>query len=102
MPQPMHTNNRFFDDIARVVTGAAGAVQGVRTDVETALRLRVERAAQDLDLASREDVDALRDLLASTRAEMEALRERLAALEAQLTAVSGTGADGKPGGASSG
>lgn len=98
----MHTNNRFFDDIARVVTGAAGAAQGVRADIETALRLRVERAAQDLDLASREDVEALKDLLASTRAEMDALRERLAALEAQLPAASKRGKGARSGGRSSG
>lgn len=82
----MHTNNRFFDDIARVITGAAGAAQGMRADVETALRLRVERIAQDLDLAAREDVDVLRALVAKTTAEVETLRERVAALEAELAA----------------
>lgn len=82
----MHTNNRFFDDIARVVTGAAGAARGVRSDVETALRLRVERIAHDLDLAAREDLDALKALVAKSTAEVEALRERVAALEAELAA----------------
>ncbi|MFP3944600.1 MAG: accessory factor UbiK family protein [Alphaproteobacteria bacterium] len=92
----MHTNNRFFDDIARVVTGAAGAAQGVRADVETALRLRMERVAQDLDLASREDVEALKDLLAKTNSEMETLRARLDALEAELAAVKAPGTQKKP------
>ena len=83
----MHTNNRFFDDIARVVTGAAGAAQGVRADVETALRLRMERIASDLDLAAREEVDALKALMAKTTAEVETLRERVAVLEAELAAA---------------
>lgn len=87
----MQTRNRFFDDLARVVTGAAGAAQGVRAEVETALRLRMERAAQELDLASREDVAALRDLLAAVDARLEALEARLAALEAPPAEASGAG-----------
>lgn len=83
----MQTNNRIFDDIARVVTGAAGAAQGVRDELQTALRLRLERAAHDLDLVAREDFEVVRLMAEEARAEVAALRARVAELEARLAAA---------------
>ena len=39
----MQSQNRFFDDLARVVTGALGTLSGVKTEVEARLRDQLER-----------------------------------------------------------
>ena len=91
------TSNRLFDDFARLVTDAAGAAQGVRREVETVVKSQVERLLKDMDIASREQVDVLRDMVVAAREENEQLTLRLAALEARLAALEGappsTGAD---------
>lgn len=74
--------NRFFDDLSRIATDAAGMAQGVRREVETAVKGQVERLLRDIDVATREEVEVLRDLVAGLRQENERLALRIAALEA--------------------
>lgn len=78
------TQNRVFDEIARLFTNAAGAAQGVRQEVETLVRSQAERLVADLDLVSREDFEVVRDMARMAREENEALKLRIEALEAQL------------------
>ncbi|WP_342109245.1 accessory factor UbiK family protein [Methylobacterium sp. SI9] len=79
----MPPSNRLFDDLARLMTDAAGAAQGVRREAETVARAQLERVIRDLDIASREELDVLRDLVTSLQAQNEALAARVAALEAK-------------------
>lgn len=81
--------NRFLDDIARLVTDAAGAAQGVRREVETTVRGQIERLIKDMDVATREEVDVLRDMVVAAREENERLAARLQALEDRLAARDG-------------
>ena len=83
------TSNRFLDDIARLVTDAAGAAQGVRREVETVVRTQFERLLRDMDVATREEVDVLRDMVAAAREENDRLAARVQALEARLDARDG-------------
>ncbi|KMO35599.1 pyrroline-5-carboxylate reductase [Methylobacterium variabile] len=77
--------NRLFDDFARLMTDAAGAAQGVRREAETMVKAQIERMLRDMDVATREEVEVLRDLVASLRAQNDALAARVAALEAKPT-----------------
>ncbi|MFP1632329.1 accessory factor UbiK family protein [Zhengella sp. ZM62] len=76
--------NRILDEIAKLMTDAAGAAQGVRREVETAMRAQAERLVASMDLVSREDFEAMRDMAVKARAENRALSERLDRLEARL------------------
>ncbi len=85
----MPPSNRLFDDLARLMTDAAGAAQGVRREAETVVRAQAERLIRDLDVASREEVDVLRDLVTTLRTQNEALAARVTALEAKVAAKAG-------------
>ena len=87
------TTNRFFDDIAKLMTDAAGVAQGFGREVETAVRSRAESFVADMDLVKREDFEVVRDLAAKARAENEALRARIDALEARLVKLEGGKSD---------
>jgi BMFP domain-containing protein YqiC len=76
------TQNRLFDELARLFTNAAGAAQGVRQEVETLMRSQAERLVADLDLVSREEFETVRAMAQLAREENEALRARIEALEA--------------------
>ena len=39
----MQSQNRFFDDMARVASGAMGALSGVRGEIESRFRDQLER-----------------------------------------------------------
>ena len=78
------TNNRFFDEIGRLMNDAAGAAQGVKREVDTLMRNQAEKILRDLDVVKREEFDVVKDMARLAREENEALRARIAALEAKL------------------
>lgn len=83
----MQTDNRLLDDLARVANGAVGALSGVRGEIETLVRQRVERFLADMDLVTREEFEAVKAVAAKARTEQEALEERVASLEAAIAAL---------------
>ena len=78
------TSNRFLDDIARLMTDAAGAAQGVRREVETIVKSQGERVLNGLDVVRREEFEIVKAMAERARQENEALEARVAALEAKL------------------
>ena len=78
------TNNRFFDEIGRLMNDAAGAAQGVKREVDTVMRNQAERILRDLDLVKREEFDAVKDMARLAREENEVLKARIVALETKL------------------
>jgi BMFP domain-containing protein YqiC len=81
---PMQSQNRFFDDLARVANGAVGALSGVRADIEARIRDQLERVLAGMDVVSREEFEAVKAMAAKARDEQEELLRRIAALESQL------------------
>ena len=92
----MQGQNRFFDDVARVASGAVGAITGVRGEIEARLRDQLERVLAGMDLVSREEFEAVKAMAAKAREEQELLQRRLEVLEARL-AGSGSGGSGEAG-----
>lgn len=80
-------SNRILDDFAKLMTDAAGAAQGVRGEVETALRSQAERVLNSMDVVQREEFEAVREMAAMARDENEALSQQIAALEKRLAAL---------------
>ena len=85
----MQTQNRFFDDLARVAAGAIGALSGVRSEVEARLREQLERVLGGMDLVSREEFEAVKAMAAKARSEQEDLQKRVTELESQMAAAAG-------------
>ena len=81
MPQ---TSSRFFDDLSRLITDAAGLADGAKREAQTFAKSQVERMMSGMDLVTREEFEAVRDMAARARDENEKLAARIAALEARL------------------
>ena len=77
----MSNTSRIFDDLGRVLNEAAGVADGVRREVETAIKSQAERFVNDMDLVKREEFDALRELVQGQTEEIAALRKELATLK---------------------
>ena len=86
----MQSQNRFFDDLARVASGAVGAISGVRGEIEARVRDQLERVLAGMDLVSREEFEAVKAMVAKAREEQDVLQRQIASLEARLAAAGKT------------
>jgi BMFP domain-containing protein YqiC len=77
----MNAPNRLLDEVARLVTDAAGAAQGVRREVETVVKTQMQRILADMVVVTRVEFEAVRELAIMAREENDRLAARLAALE---------------------
>ncbi len=86
----MQTDNRLFDDLARVASGALSTLAGLREEIEMRVKERFERFAGEVNLVTREEFDAVKALAAKAREEQEELAARVAALEERVAALERT------------
>ncbi|MEO1137756.1 MAG: accessory factor UbiK family protein [Pseudomonadota bacterium] len=77
----MQTQSAIFDEIAKLMTEAAGAADGVRREAETVFRSRLQSLLADMEVVTREEFEAVRDMARAAREENEALKARIEALE---------------------
>lgn len=80
----MQSQNRIFDDIAKVAGGALGALASLKQEMETMVKERMERFMADNNMVPREEFEAVKAMASEARAEQERLAARVAALEAAL------------------
>ena len=77
------TQSRFFDELAKLMTNAAGAAQGVRREIDTLVQAQMERVLNNMELVKREEFEAVKAMAQKAREENDALAARIAALEAR-------------------
>ena len=78
------TTGRFFDEIGKLITDAAGAADGVRKEIEGIVRAQAERVLRDLDVVQREEFEAVKAMAQKAREENDRLKERIIQLETAL------------------
>lgn len=92
----MASNNRLFEDFARVAQGAAGALVGLRDELETRIKDQVDRVLSRMNLVRREEFEAVQAMAAKARREQEALTARLDALEGRTDGAARKTGSGRP------
>lgn len=78
----MQSENRLFDDLAKIVNGAAGTIAGMGREAEAATREKAREWIGGLDFVARDEFDAVKAIAIAAREEADALKARLDALEA--------------------
>lgn len=81
MPQ---SRSPIIDDLARLMSDAAGATQGIRREFETIAQTQMERFLSKMDVVTREEHEAVKEMAAMARDENEKLAKRIEELEAKL------------------
>ena len=76
----MTSQNRFFDDMSKLMTNAMGVAQGARTEAETAMKGWIDRWLADRDFVTREEFEAVREMAIKARTENAELKARIDAL----------------------
>ena len=80
----MQSENRFFDDFAKMVNGVAGTMAGMGREAESSAREKMREWMGGMDFVSRDEFDAVKAMAAAARDENEILKARIAALEAKV------------------
>jgi BMFP domain-containing protein YqiC len=80
----MQSENRFFDDLAKVANGALGSIAGLGGEIEARLKDQAEKVLTRMDLVRREEFDAVKAMASKARETQESLEARVAVLEAEL------------------
>lgn len=83
----MTTQNRFFDDISKLMTNAMGVAQGAKSEAETAMKGWIDRWLAERDFVTREEFEAVREMAIKARTENAELKARLDALESRQSSV---------------
>jgi hypothetical protein len=78
------TTGRFFDELGKLITDAAGAAQGVRKEIESVVRAQAENILRELDVVQREEFEAVKAMAQKAREENEQLKQRIALLDEVL------------------
>lgn len=77
----MASSNPLLDDLAGLMTGAMGAARAAGDEARTAMQSRVRSMIADMDLAERDEVEAIREIAVKALERAEDLEKRVAALE---------------------
>ena len=82
----MQTENRFFDDFAKMLNGVAGTMAGMGREAESSMRERIKEWIGGMDFVSRDEFEAVKAMAAAARDEADALRARVERIEAAAAA----------------
>lgn len=77
----MHSNNPFFNDLARLAGSAAATAADMKREFEATAHAQFEQWLARMDLVTREEFDAVKAMAAKAREENAELKARLDALE---------------------
>ena len=78
----MQSQNRIFDDLAKMMNGVAGTIAGMGREAESSIREKMREWVGGVDIVARGEFEAVKAMAAAARDENEALKKRIVALEA--------------------
>ena len=79
----MQSENRLFDDLVKMMNGAAGTIAGMGREAEGSIKERAKEWMGGLDFVSRDEFEAVKAMAAAAREEAAMLRTRLDAMESK-------------------
>ncbi len=77
----MQSENRIFDDLAKMMNGVAGTMAGMGREAEGSMREKMREWVGGMDFVARDEFEAVKAMAVAARDENEALRKRLDAIE---------------------
>lgn len=84
----MQSQNQMFDDLVKMVNGAAGTIAGMGREAQAGAKDRAKEWFGGLDFVSRDEFEAVKAMAAAARDDADALRARLDAMERTVSPAS--------------
>lgn len=86
LPLIMQKDSRFYEDLARMMSGASNLAFDAKREMEAMVAQQVETFLNKTSLVTREEFEAVQEMARKAREENEALREEIEALKAASAA----------------
>lgn len=83
----MENNNKFFSDLSRMASGAAGGLMDIKREMEEMIHIQLEKLLQKMSLATKEELDTTQEMLKKARNEQEELKRRFEELELRINSL---------------
>lgn len=80
----MLKNNTFFDDFAKLTSGAAGSALEFRRELEASMQAKFDQFLANRHLVTREEFDVVKTMAEKARLENERLAAKIEELESKL------------------
>ncbi len=80
----MQKDSKFFDDVAKLASGAAGTFMDMKREVEAIVMDKMEKLMGRMQLVRREEFEVVRLMAEQARAKQEELARRLGQIEKLL------------------
>jgi len=77
----VQSENRIFDDLAKMMNGVVGTMAGMGREAEGSMREKMREWVGGMDFVARDEFEAVKAMAAAARDENEALKARITALE---------------------
>ncbi len=77
----MQSENKIFDDLAKMMNGVAGTMAGMGREAEGSMREKMREWVGGADFVSRDEFEAVKAMAVAARDENDALKKRLDAIE---------------------
>ncbi|MFM9890455.1 MAG: accessory factor UbiK family protein [Rickettsiales bacterium] len=77
----MQKDSRLFEDVAKMISGAAGSAMDMRRELESMLADKLERFMARERFVTRDEFEVVRAMAEKARTENEALRAELSKLK---------------------
>ena len=77
----MQSENRMFDDVVKMVNGAAGTFAGMTREAQESMRERMRDFVGGADAVSRDEFEAMKVIALAAADKIDVLEARLAKLE---------------------
>lgn len=74
-------NNKFFDDLGRMASGAASSFDDMRREFQTMVGGQMEGWSTRMNLVTRDELEVVRAMAQQARTEVDALKAELASLK---------------------
>lgn len=79
----MQKDSKIFEDVARMASGAAGALLDLRREIEAMVADKLERAIGRDKFVTREEFEVVKAMATKAREENELLKAELASMKAK-------------------
>ena len=77
----MQSENRIFDDLAKMMNGVAGTMAGMGREAEGSMREKMREWVGGADFVSRDEFEVVKAMAVAARDENNALKKRLDAID---------------------
>ena len=79
----MNNKNKIFSDLSKIATDAFGTISGIRKEVDTIVKIKIEKVINKYDLVRRKEFEILKKMYEKQSKKIKELEKILLSMKAK-------------------